>query len=105
MTRQACLGSVASGGQVLAVGLHADMTSLPLNTLVRSEVSMRGVFAYPVASFRTALRWLAEHRIGLRDGVVVAPLSEGDSWYQRLIDGDAAAKVLLDPRIPSSITA
>jgi 2-desacetyl-2-hydroxyethyl bacteriochlorophyllide A dehydrogenase len=104
-TRKACLGSVASGGQVMAVGLHSDMTSLPLNTLVRSEVSIRGVFAYPVATFRTALRWLAEHRIGLRDGVVVAPLSEGDSWYQRLIDGDAAAKVLLDPRIPSSITA
>jgi threonine dehydrogenase-like Zn-dependent dehydrogenase len=105
VTRQACLVSVASGGQVMAVGLHIDLTSLPMNTLVRSEVSIRGVFAYPVASFRTALQWLAEHRIGLRSGVVVAPLSEGDSWYQRLIDGDAAVKVLLDPRIPSSITA
>jgi 2-desacetyl-2-hydroxyethyl bacteriochlorophyllide A dehydrogenase len=99
-TRQACLSSAANGGQVIAVGLHTDATSLPLNTLVRSELTIRGVFAYPASSFRTALHWLAEHRIGLRDGVVVAPLSEGDSWYQRLIDGAAAVKVLLDPRQP-----
>lgn len=96
-TRQTCIAVTVAGGQVLTVGLHTDMTELPLNTLIRSELSIRGVFAYPVSSFRAALRWLAERRIGLQDGVVVAPLSDGPVWYQRLIDGDAAAKVLLSP--------
>jgi threonine dehydrogenase-like Zn-dependent dehydrogenase len=96
-TRRICLASTVTGGQVLAVGLHTDLTELPLNTVVRSELSIRGVFAYPVASFRTALRWLAERRIGLPDGVVVASLPDGPPWYQRLIDGDAAVKVLLAP--------
>ena len=61
-TRRTCLASTVSGGQVLAVGLHTDLTELPVNTVVRSELSIRGVFAYPVSSFRTALRWLAGQR-------------------------------------------
>jgi threonine dehydrogenase-like Zn-dependent dehydrogenase len=96
-TRRACLAATVAGGQVIAVGLHTDLTELPVNTVIRAELSIRGVFAYPVSSFRTALQWLAERRIGLRDGVVVAPLPEGPGWYQRLIDGDAVAKVLLSP--------
>jgi threonine dehydrogenase-like Zn-dependent dehydrogenase len=96
-TRQACVASTVAGGQILAVGLHTDPTELSVNTVIRSELLIRGVFAYTVSSFRTALRWLAEGRIGLRDGVVVAPLEDGSAWYQRLIDGDAAVKVLLSP--------
>lgn len=96
-TRQTTVAVTVAGGQVITVGLHTDMTELPVNTLIRSELSIRGVFAYSVSSFRAALGWLAERRIGLEDGVVVAPLSDGPVWYQRLIDGDAAAKVLLSP--------
>ena len=96
-TRRTCLSVTVAGGQVMAVGLHTDLTELPVNAVIRSELSIRGVFAYPASSFRTALRWLAESRIGLRDGIVVAPLSDGPTWYQRLVDGDAAAKVLLSP--------
>jgi threonine dehydrogenase-like Zn-dependent dehydrogenase len=96
-TRQACVASAVAGGQVLAVGLHTDLTELPVNTIVRSELSVRGVFAYPVSSFRTALHWLAEGRLGLQAGVVEAPLADGPGWYQRLVDGDAAVKVLLTP--------
>ena len=96
-TRQACVASTVAGGQVLAVGLHTDLTELPVNAIIRSELMIRGVFAYPVSSFRTALQWLAEGRLGLRDGVVEAPLADGPTWYQRLVDGDAAVKVLLSP--------
>lgn len=96
-TRRTCVQATVAGGQVIAVGLHTDLTELSVNTVIRSELSIRGVFAYPVSSFRTALQWLAERRIGLRDGVVVALLPDGPAWYQRLIDGDSAAKVLLSP--------
>jgi threonine dehydrogenase-like Zn-dependent dehydrogenase len=93
-----CLASTAPGGMVVLVGLHSDETALPVNSVIRSEVTLHGVFAYSDANFRTAVDWLAEGRIGLREGVVVAPLGDGADWYARLISGDGAAKVLLDPR-------
>jgi len=83
----------------MLVGLHTDETSLPLNTLIRAEVHLGGIFAYSAEDFRTALDWLATGRIGLRDGVVLAPLTQGPDWYSRLITGDGAAKVLLQPTL------
>lgn len=96
-TRQASVASVAPGGTVVLVGLHTDLTELPLNTLVRSEIAVRGAFAYTPVNFSTGLKWLADGRAGLRSGVVVAPLSEGQRWYEQLVAGDPAAKVLLQP--------
>lgn len=97
VTRRNCLGATAPGGKLMLIGLHSDETSLPLNALIRGEIAAHGVFAYTPAAFRTALAWLAEGRLGLRDGVVEADLEHGPEWYQRLVDGDPAAKVLLRP--------
>jgi 2-desacetyl-2-hydroxyethyl bacteriochlorophyllide A dehydrogenase len=97
-SRVDCLASTTPGGTVILVGLHTDETTLPVNTVIRSEVTLRGVFAYADADFRTALEWLADGRIGLQEGVVVARLDNGPDWYARLVEGDGAAKVLLDPR-------
>jgi threonine dehydrogenase-like Zn-dependent dehydrogenase len=96
-TRRDCLASTVPGGKVLFVGLHTDDTSFPVNSIIRSEVALSGIFAYSTANFRTALQWLHAGRIGLREGVVVAPLSDGSQWYARLVGGDGAAKVLLQP--------
>lgn len=96
-TRRNCLSATAAGGKVMLIGLHADETSLPVNTLIRNEISAVGVFAYTPNAFRTALAWLGEGRLGLRNGVVEAELEQGPGWYQRLVDGDPAAKVLLRP--------
>jgi 2-desacetyl-2-hydroxyethyl bacteriochlorophyllide A dehydrogenase len=96
-TRRACLAATAAGGRLLLVGLHSDETAFPVNSVIRSEVSLSGVFAYSPADFRTALDWLGSGRIGLRSGVVEVPLDEGAGWYARLIAGDSASKVLLKP--------
>ncbi len=96
-TRRDSLASVMVGGTVVLVGLHSDATELPLNTVVRSEITITGAFAYSVNDFRMGLDWLAAGRIGLREGVVVAALADGPGWYQRLVDGDPASKVLLQP--------
>lgn len=96
-TRRDCLSSTVPGGALLLVGLHTDETSFPVNSVIRSEITLSGVFAYSTANFRTALAWLEAGRIGLREGVVVAPLSDGPEWYARLVGGDGAAKVLLRP--------
>jgi threonine dehydrogenase-like Zn-dependent dehydrogenase len=96
-TRRSCLAATTAGGRVMFVGLHIDETALPINTLIRNEVTAQGVFAYTPAAFRTALAWLADGRLGLRDGVVETNLEDGPGWYERLINGDPAAKVLLRP--------
>ncbi|MDI6912541.1 galactitol-1-phosphate 5-dehydrogenase [Nocardioides sp.] len=96
-TRTNCVAATAPGGRVMLIGLHADQTTLPVNTLIRGEIALHGVFAYNPAAFRTALAWLAEGRLGLRDGVVEADLEDGLGWYQRLVEGDPATKVLLRP--------
>lgn len=96
-TRRDCLESVAPAGTIVLAGLHSDETSLPLNTVVRSEITITGAFAYSPEHFRTALQWLADKRIGLHSGVVTVPLADGPVWYERLVNGDPAAKVLLVP--------
>lgn len=96
-TRGNCLAASRPGGKVVLIGLHTDQTALPLNALIRNEVAIQGVFAYTPTAFRTALEWLADGRLGLRDGVVEAPLEDGPSWYEQLVDGAPAAKVLLRP--------
>ncbi|HET7388252.1 MAG TPA: alcohol dehydrogenase catalytic domain-containing protein [Nocardioidaceae bacterium] len=100
-TRTDCLAATVPGGRIVLVGLHADETTLPVNTVVRGEVSLTGAFAYTHANFRDALSWLAEERIGFADGVVVAPLEDGPQWYSRLVAGHGAAKVLLTPGTPA----
>lgn len=96
-TRSSCLAATKPGGKVMLVGLHTDATSLPLNTAIRNETTLQGVFAYTPTAFRTALAWLADGRLGLRAGVVEAGLEDGPAWYQRLVEGHSAAKVLLRP--------
>lgn len=103
-TRRECLASTVPGGKLVLVGLHSDETSLPINSVIRSEVSLWGAFAYSPANFRTALDWLASKRIGLREGVVEAPLSDGPEWYARLVAGDGTAKVLLQPGGPTEVS-
>jgi len=97
-TRRSCLASVAAGGTLVLAGLHTDETRLPLNAVVRSEIAIVGAFAYSPAHFNTALSWMAEGRAGLQHGVVVAPLSDGQLWFERLVGGDPSSKVLLEPR-------
>ncbi len=97
VTRRDCLLALRPGGTLVLVGLHSDETSLPLNLAVRNELTIAGAFAYSPAHFRQGLQWLAEGRVGLRDGVVIDALQNGQSWFERLVSGDPAAKVLLRP--------
>jgi len=96
-TRRECLLSLGPGGTLVLVGLHSDETELPLNTVVRQELVIRGAFAYSPLHFRRGLAWLADGTVGLQEGVVVARLDEGQRWYEQLVSGHPASKVLLRP--------
>jgi 2-desacetyl-2-hydroxyethyl bacteriochlorophyllide A dehydrogenase len=96
-TRQASFAALAPGGTLMLVGLHTDATSLPLNRAVRDELTVRGVFAYGRRHIEDALDGIEHGRLGLSEGLVEAPLADGQRWYERLVDGDPASKVLLVP--------
>jgi threonine dehydrogenase-like Zn-dependent dehydrogenase len=97
-TRLQCVEGCTAGGRVVFTGLHAEQSPLPVNAIIRSEVQLTGSFAYSEMNFRTALDWLADGRIGLREGVVEAPLEEGAAWFDKLIRAPGnVSKVLLTP--------
>nr|WP_238357537.1 zinc-binding dehydrogenase [Cohnella zeiphila] len=99
VTRRQCVQACRPGGRVVLTGLHEEESPLPVNLIIRSEVRLAGSFAYSETNFRTALRWLAEGRIGLPEGVVEAPLEEGAAWFDKLIRNPGnVSKVLLRPQ-------
>ncbi len=99
VTRQGCVFSVQRGGTVIFSGLHASETALPINDMVRDEITVHGAFAYTHRQFRQAVDLLASGRVGLEPSwIAKAPLDEGSRWYQQLLaDPGGIAKVLLVP--------
>jgi threonine dehydrogenase-like Zn-dependent dehydrogenase len=95
-TRNQCVQSVTSGGRVIFEGLHDAESSVPVNTMIRNEITCIGSFAYSALNFGTALQWLAEGRVGLEGGVIESPLEEGAQWFERLLGNQGkVSKVLL----------
>ena len=95
-TRNQCVQSVTPGGRVIFEGLHDAESMLPVNTMIRNEVTCIGSFAYSPLDFGTAVQWLAEGRIGLKGGIIESSLEEGAQWFERLLGNQGkVAKVLL----------
>ncbi|GAA2580219.1 galactitol-1-phosphate 5-dehydrogenase [Dactylosporangium fulvum] len=86
------------GGDACFVGLHDADSVLPWRDLIRREVTCTGSFAYTPADFSEAVESLGRGHLRFRGEVVRAPLADGQAWYERLLDGHPAAKVLLEPR-------
>lgn len=97
-TRAAGVGLVRRGGQVVLVGLHADVTALPWFTVVRHEVALLGANCYARDDFAQAVAWLAEGRVALGAPVRPATLDEAPQVFADLAAGRAtAAKTFLVP--------
>jgi len=98
VTRQACVAAVRSGGRVVWVGLHEADTSLPINDLIRREITTHGAFAYSQVDFGDALHALATKRFWLDDAWTrIEPLARGSACFEELIHGSAVAKIWLTP--------
>lgn len=99
LTRQNCVRATAMGGTVVFTGLHEGESTLPINEMIRREIRTVGAFAYGSLNFEKAIDLLAEGRIGFTDGVVKAPLRDGEQWFQTLVENTQnITKVLLDPK-------
>jgi threonine dehydrogenase-like Zn-dependent dehydrogenase len=97
-TRLAATLAARPGGDVCFVGLHSADSSLPVRDLIRREITCTTSFAYSPAEFGLAVELLGRGELVFRGTVVRAGLAAGQHWYQELIAGSPAGKVVLEPR-------
>lgn len=96
-TRTSATGCVRSGGDVCFVGLHTAESKMPVRDLIRREVTCTTSFAYTPDDFASAVDLLGRGAITFHGEMVHADLDEGQHWYEQLISGHAAGKVVLEP--------
>jgi threonine dehydrogenase-like Zn-dependent dehydrogenase len=96
-TRTAATLAARPGGDVCFVGLHSADGMLPLRDLIRREVACTTSFAYSPAEFGAAVELLGRGDLVFRGEIVRADLTDGQRWYEQLIKGHPAGKVVLQP--------
>jgi threonine dehydrogenase-like Zn-dependent dehydrogenase len=95
-TRRQSLDLVAPAGRVVLIGLHEEESTIPINPVIRREVSLLGSFSYTPNIFAEALAWLSAGRIEIDPWLLKAPLAEGRACFERLLGKPGpVAKILL----------
>ncbi len=98
VTRTKCVELARAGGSVAFCGLHEEDSPLPVNLVVRNELTLQGSFAYAPKDFENALGWLGDGRVDLSAWTTHADLSEGRACFEKLVgDPGDTIKILLDP--------
>ncbi len=94
----AAVGAVRKGGFVTLIGNVAPEVPLPLQAVVTREITLYGSCASS-GEFPEALRLLASGQVNVEPLIsAVAPLAEGQQWFDRLRRGDGGYfKVVLTP--------
>ncbi|MFG1624578.1 zinc-binding dehydrogenase [Kribbella sp. NPDC049227] len=101
-TRTSATLAARPGGDVCFVGLHSADGVLPLRDLIRREVACTTSFAYRPDEFGQAVEMLGRGELVFRGEVVHAGLADGQHWYEQLIKGHPAGKVVLQPSNPGT---
>lgn len=98
-TRQAAIQAVRPGGKVVWIGLHTAETVVPANQMVRSEIGIRGSFAYTPVDFQQAVNILAAGKVEPHGTWLdERPLAACESSFVQLVDEQpAVAKIILHP--------
>jgi 2-desacetyl-2-hydroxyethyl bacteriochlorophyllide A dehydrogenase len=98
ITRQQGVAALAPGGTLALIGLGIGETTLNFLPVVGKELDIRGSYCYSDDDFQRALELIAAGQVTVGDMIDVAPLNEGASLFQRLLDEPGSlTKVLLQP--------
>jgi threonine dehydrogenase-like Zn-dependent dehydrogenase len=99
ITRRKCIKVVRRGGRVIFTGLHEAESELPVNDMIREEITAAGAFAYSSEDFSAALEWIGQGKVDLLPWTVTKPIGEGADCFESLIGGPGKiAKYLLQVR-------
>lgn len=97
-TRQAAIKMAVPGGTVIALGLHAQSSSLPMNEAIRKELRIQSSFAYVRDDFLAAVQLLNQLHPTFLSWITVEPLAEGGRAMRDLADRpERFVKVVLQP--------
>lgn len=97
-TKQLAIRLARSGGSVVLLGLHDDVTPLSSHELIRREICLIGSFTYTPRDVRRSLGLLTSGRVSYEGWTTSRPLSEGPAAFDELVSASRAdIKVLLQP--------
>ncbi|MFD2327738.1 zinc-binding dehydrogenase [Cohnella sp. GCM10020058] len=97
-TREQAMNLVDPGGAVIMVGLGHGKSELPMNHLVRQEISLIGSYTYSHEDFRQAVALLIRGNIAIEGWTQTRPLDEGASAFRELAEGKSPfSKIFLKP--------
>ena len=92
------IGSLRKGGVLTLIGNLSPTVRLPLQTTVTGEFTINGSCASR-GEYPACLDLIAEGAVNVDSLITaIAPLSEGDRWFQRLYQKEKGLlKVILEP--------
>ena len=95
-TRQAAVEMARNGGACVFIGLHEDSTPLTWHHVIRSQIAIRGTFAYSRDDFQLALEQLTGGRTGIGELSEPLALEHGPKAFADLAGGPSqTVKVFL----------
>ncbi len=97
-TRRQGIAALAPGGTFGLVGLGPGETPVDFGPVINRELVLRGSYCYSDDDFVRALELIATGQIQVGGMLNVAPLREGASCFEQLMNPSAGlTKVVLDP--------
>jgi 2-desacetyl-2-hydroxyethyl bacteriochlorophyllide A dehydrogenase len=97
-TRRQGIAALAPGGTFGLVGLGPGETPIDFGPVINRELTLRGSYCYSDDDFVRALELIATGHIQVRGMLDEAPLREGASCFEQLMDPAAGlTKVVLHP--------
>ncbi|NBD25606.1 zinc-dependent alcohol dehydrogenase [Paenibacillus glycinis] len=96
--REQAMHAVDAGGKVILVGLGHGRSDLPVNHVVRQEISLIGSYTYSHEDFQQAVALLRQGKIDIRHWTQTRDLAEGPAAFQELVEGKGSfSKIFLKP--------
>jgi len=97
-TREAAVKLLNPGGTLMNIGLGIDVTELPINDTIRSEIEILASFCYTRQDFQDAVDLLIAGKINEVGWTEMRLLSEGNQAFADLVSGKVTSgKILLHP--------
>jgi L-gulonate 5-dehydrogenase len=97
-TRATASQRACPGGVIVHIGLGEDTGGLDIRRMTLQEITFVGTYTYTAEDFRQTAAAIFEGRLGALDWATTLPLMQGQSAFEDIRSGRAAApKILLIP--------
>ncbi|MCD9023067.1 zinc-dependent alcohol dehydrogenase [Cohnella silvisoli] len=97
-TREQAMTLINPDGTIVMVGLGHDRSALPVNHLVRQEISLIGSYTYSHEDIQQAIALLEQGKIDVQGWTEIRDLTEGPAAFQELAQGKSSfSKIFLKP--------